>query len=58
MLYLRKRAQGYGNNPEPVISDENARCCDDCNMNVVVPIRIIQMTYRSAIKPINEEESK
>lgn len=31
---------GYGNNPDPVVKDENARCCDDCNASVVIPKRI------------------
>lgn len=32
-----KEIVGYGNNAEPV---ENGRCCDECNMNVVIPTRI------------------
>lgn len=30
----------FGNNPYPVNKDENARCCNDCNMSVVLPARI------------------
>ena len=33
-----KDFEGYGNNPAPVT--ENGRCCDDCNRNVVKPVRI------------------
>lgn len=29
---------GWGNNPEPV--KHKGRCCDECNINVVVPMRI------------------
>lgn len=29
-------SRGYGNNAEPINSE---RCCDDCNMTVVVPAR-------------------
>ena len=29
---------GYGNNAEPV---KTGRCCDECNLNVVIPERII-----------------
>lgn len=30
----------FGNNPYPVNKDENARCCNDCNMSIVLPARI------------------
>ena len=40
---------GWGNNPDPV-TDENgnlfpdeARCCDDCNNNVVIPTRLAEL---------------
>lgn len=32
-----KEFEGYGNNPAPVKND--GQCCDDCNMNVVIPAR-------------------
>ena len=28
----------YGHNPEPV---SDGRCCDECNLNVVLPYRIM-----------------
>ena len=31
---------GFGNNPWPVVTDEDAMCCDDCNARKVVPARI------------------
>ena len=36
---------GYGNNPEPVVNiykpeTFNARCCDACNTNQVIPARL------------------
>ena len=30
----------FTNNPYPVNKDENARCCNDCNKNIVIPARI------------------
>ena len=33
----RELSDGYGNNAEPVAIGE---CCDDCNMEIVVPARI------------------
>ena len=38
-----KYINGYGNNPYPINKDENARCCDDCNINKVIPVRIINI---------------
>lgn len=35
-----KEFEGWGNNPYPVVKDENARCCDDCNAMYVIPARI------------------
>ena len=35
--------EGWGNNPYPVRTDEDARCCDDCNMTYVIPFRLITM---------------
>lgn len=31
--------KGYGNNAQPV---NNGRCCDKCNAEVVIPIRIMR----------------
>lgn len=31
---------GWGNNPYPANKDEDARCCDDCNTTVVIPVRL------------------
>ena len=35
-----KEFEGWGNNPYPVVKDEDARCCDDCNAMCVIPARI------------------
>lgn len=32
---------GYGNNPYPLSLNESDKCCNDCNMNLVLPARII-----------------
>lgn len=42
---------GFGNNPEPV--KYIGRCCDDCNISVVIPKRI-----RALYKEINHEVAK
>jgi hypothetical protein len=34
---------GIGNNPQPVLDDVNARCCNTCNDTRVIPARIAAM---------------
>ena len=31
---------GFGNNPDPVVVKWDARCCDACNTNTVIPARL------------------
>lgn len=38
-----KEFTGYGNNPYPVVMDDYARCCDECNNDVVIPTRILAL---------------
>jgi DNA-directed RNA polymerase subunit RPC12/RpoP len=33
-----KEFEGYGNNPWPVKA--KGRCCDECNLNFVIPARL------------------
>lgn len=35
---------GYGNNPEPVKSF--GKCCDECNIEYVIPARIRRAVYK------------
>ena len=30
----------YGNNPDPVDTRKNARCCNACNAKIVIPARL------------------
>lgn len=30
----------WGNNPEPLMRDDENRCCDHCNFTKVIPARI------------------
>ena len=34
-----KKFEGYGNNPSPV--KEEGECCDNCNLEQVIPARLI-----------------
>lgn len=31
---------GFGNNPQPFLTDPNARCCDVCNLHLILPERM------------------
>ena len=46
-----KEFEGWGNDPCPVVMDEDAKCCDKCDMEVVLPARIRKMR---AERPKNE----
>lgn len=46
---------GYGNNPWPLASN-GCRCCDECNLNKVVPARIRLMNQKD--KETKEEISE
>ena len=37
---------GFGNNPYPLVTDDESRCCDYCNMRLVIPARIAK-SYKS-----------
>lgn len=39
---------GYGNNPWPVNDDENAECCNRCNIDIVVSSRLKQIMENSS----------
>jgi hypothetical protein len=37
---------GHGKDPTPVINDPDARCCDDYNSRVVLPMRLERLQER------------
>ena len=41
-----KTFNGCGNNPYPVSKDENAKCCDQCNLDAVIPARLMEMSQK------------
>ena len=45
-----KKFTGWGNNPWPVVTDEDARCCDACNGEKVVPARLAMMFNKEKTK--------
>lgn len=51
-----KQFTGYGNNPYPLVKDEGARCCDDCNRYVILE-RIRQIVNKEDKKGEDKDES-
>lgn len=43
-----KEKEGFGNNPYPLCKEDDfeSRCCDDCNISLVIPARIAR-AYKS-----------
>lgn len=35
--------KGFGNNPWPLSENVDDRCCDDCNLDEVIPARVSKM---------------
>ena len=49
--FCKVKIMGYGNNPRPLTS--LGRCCDNCNLEHVIPARMISL---KAIKNYAEEK--
>ena len=45
-----KKIKGPGNSCWPVFDEERYRCCDECNMTVVVPERIWEAQQAQILK--------
>lgn len=33
---------GYGNSIRPLIRQKNSKCCDDCNRDIIIPLRMME----------------
>lgn len=44
---------GFGHNPEPILTYEQ-RCCDECNAQVVVPVRIFGLQAPIAVAALRK----
>lgn len=40
----------FGNNPEPVMPSKDGKCCDACNMAVVIPTRLFISERINSVK--------
>ena len=46
--FCKKEFKDHGNNPAPLIRDTDKnpnRCCDDCNLTVVIPERLRRINW-------------
>lgn len=41
-----KEIKGFGNNPDPLIENDDDRCCDECNDKYVIPMRIYMLEHK------------
>ena len=47
----------WGNNPEPVKPYSSGMCCDDCNLNKVVPARLAAIPREVLEEEVKFEQS-
>lgn len=48
--------EGWGNNPAP--AKEKGVCCDECNFNLVLPIRMLLLEWQKATETEKEKMRK
>tara|TARA_R110000787_G_scaffold109904_1_gene218517 strand:- start:46 stop:294 length:249 start_codon:yes stop_codon:yes gene_type:complete len=45
----------YGNNPEPLVSYEDGKCCSKCNIELILPYRLLaHRDYDKYVEVVNE----
>jgi len=49
--------EGYGNNPAP-LNQGHGRCCDECNTDVVIPKRLMDLQVRLFFDKMVENEKR
>lgn len=50
-----KEIIGYGNNARPI---NDGQCCDECNINIVIPERTILLKMQEAFNEIKENKEE
>ena len=40
--FCKSVIDGYGNSIRPLIRERNARCCDNCNRDIIIPLRMLE----------------
>lgn len=52
-VLCKQKFEGYGHNPAPL--KEEGRCCDDCNVNTVIRVRMMQRVIGRPISSIPDD---
>ena len=49
-----KKYIGFGNNPAPYnfAGDGEYRCCDECNLEVVIPLRLYASSFTKKVSAV------
>tara|TARA_B100000073_G_scaffold46081_1_gene34119 strand:- start:3057 stop:3278 length:222 start_codon:yes stop_codon:yes gene_type:complete len=47
--------EGHGHNPAP-LNQGHGRCCDECNTDVVIPKRLMDLQFQLFVEKMNENE--
>ena len=53
-----KKFHGWGNDPWPVVKEDDALCCDKCNSEFVIPERIAGMIRAKTEKCVIDEHAE
>ena len=56
--FCKKDAGQYGNNPDPVMDGTKHRCCDKCNLKIVLPARFRATENFNATRKEGETKAK
>ena len=48
--FCKKECGPYGNNPAPFGRPKD-RCCDNCNLEIVIPARLIAIKNKTSKEP-------
>ena len=52
-VLCKQKFEGHGNNPAPLL--EEGRCCDDCNVNTIIPVRVMEEVIGRPISSIPDD---
>ena len=55
-----QKTHGFGNNPDPVVTIPDKRCCNDCNSKYVIPARLmtLRMIYAARSPKKNRQSTQ
>ena len=54
--FCNKEINGMGNSVRPLIRKENVRCCDECNRDIIIPLRMLEY-FSSKENKMNDKEN-